>query len=536
MLEELHIKNLALVEDITIDFKPGFTVFTGETGAGKTVLLNALKLLLGDRADTSLVRSGSEEALIEARFRKDDDEIIIRRRISASGKSKCYINGKMATLGELTELLGASVDLHGQHEHQRLLHPSSHISYLDSFIGNEVMSIYQGYQEKFKEHKKIKSELQRLQKMSQEEEERLLVLKIQLDEIEGINPLPDEDISIEGRLPMLRHGEKLAEAARAIYNQINDEIELDSEIRSLVRKAEGLEEGFDNLLNQYREFKEGLRVLGAEFREYGESINYDVNTLNKLESRLNKLNTLKRKYGATIQDVLNKKEKLRAELEEIDSAPEKIVKMVEKERIARLELEKAGELLMNMRRKNFPVFISKLTDASKELSMPSVAFEVQETTLALEEWTLDNPHQIEFLFSPNKGQPLRPLVKIASGGEASRVMLALKSVLGNTDPVSVLVFDEIDTGIGGNTALTVGKRLRELAVNHQILVITHLAQVAAFAENQIVVSKTETDTDTITSVEEVVNEDRVIEIARMLSGEDNETALKHARELLNKLN
>lgn len=534
MLEELHVRDLALIDEAWLELGPGLTVLTGETGAGKTVLVGALKLLLGERGDSGLVRSGASEALVEGRFAVDG-EILARRRLSAEGRSRCTLDGEMATVGELAERLGPVVDLHGQHEHQALLHPSHHASYLDRFAGAKAAEACRAYRGAYERAREAADELERLSASLADRERRADYLRFQIADIDAVAPKAGEDEDLGMQLPILRHGEKLAHASATAFHALHDEGGASDRCREALGALSpvlGIDAALDLLAERLSSAMAELDDVGVGLRDYGEGVGHDPRALNTAEDRLAALQALKKKYGPMLGDVLSAREMAVMELETLDAGEDGLRRAQEALDAADEALRLAGERLTEARAEAVPRFAAALAETLAELAMPSARFDVTIEPLPFERWTADGPHRVEFTFSSNAGEPARPLAKVASGGEVSRVMLALKSALGAADSVPVLVFDEVDVGIGGATALAVGRLLRELASQHQVLVVTHLAQVAAFADRHLVVAKAEVDGRTVTRVAPVEGAARVAEVARMLSGSDSATSLAHAEELL----
>ncbi len=535
MLEELHVRDLALIEDVWAELGPRLTVLTGETGAGKTVLVEALTLLLGDRADTTLVRSGAAEAVVEGRFSEGGEELLVRRRVSSEGRSKCYIDGEIATVANLAERLGPLVDLHGQHDHQALLSPGNHARYLDRFVGDAALDAMGAYREALSRLASARAARDELAEAMRDRDRRIDLLRFQADEIAAVSPKPREDAELEQRLPRLRHGERLAEGASAAFAALRgDGAACDrlAEARAALASVSGLDPALDRLGERVEAVITEADEVGADVRDYGESVEYDPAALNDAEARIAALGTLKRKYGPGLDDVISAREAAERQLWALESGERELVDAEARLGEAEAGLRAAASELVEVRRAAAPGFTARLAEAASDLEMPKAVFEVSVVELPFDAWTGDGPHKLEFLFSASAGDPPRPLSRIASGGEVSRVMLALKSVLGAADDVPILVFDEVDAGIGGGTATAVGRRLAELAERHQVLVVTHLAQVAVFADRHLVVEKRERDERSVTEVRTVSGETRVAEIARMLSGTDTETGLAHARELI----
>ncbi|HEY5506693.1 MAG TPA: DNA repair protein RecN [Coriobacteriia bacterium] len=533
MLEELHVRDLALIEEAWLELGPGMTALTGETGAGKTVLVGALKLLLGDRADATLVRSGAAEALVEGRFTVDGVERTARRRVSADGRSRCYLDGEMATVGALAEGLGPLVDLHGQHDHQELLRTGSHAGLLDRFAGAGLA--LDAYRAAYRAHRDAAATLARLQSALGDKERRIATLEATVDDIGRVAPEPGEDEAIAARLPRLRHGEKLAAASSAAHRALTEEAgaaERVAEAGSALARVTGIDPVLDAISDDIGDAESRLHAAASRLRDYGEGVDYDPLALEEAEARGAALAVLKRSYGPLLGDVIAARDAAASELDTLGAGEAGLEQARRAVDDAESALVAAAVSLSGLRAAASAAFEARLIAAAHDLSMPHAGFEVSRASLPRDAWTADGPERIEFLYAPASGEPARPLARIASGGEVSRVMLALKSVLGAADTVPVLVFDEIDAGIGGATALAVGGRLHSLAAGRQVLVITHLAQVAAFADAQLVVEKSELDGRARTHVRAVAREERTAEIARMLSGSVTDASLAHARELL----
>lgn len=536
MLEELHVRDLALIEEVWLEFGPGMTALTGETGAGKTALLGALQLLLGDRADSGSVRSGSPEALVEGRFSTATaEEVIARRRVSADGRSRCTLDGEMSTVGALAERIGPLVDLHGQHEHQALLSPGTHSSYLDRRAGAPVVAALSAYGEARAAEKTARSARDELLALLAEAARDVDYLRLVADEIERVDPQPGEDEALEARVPALQHGERLAGAAAEAAQLLRgDGGALDRLALASVAlgKVADIDPALDELAGRLCEAHTLADDASAGIRAYRDGVDHDSAGLDAVLSRLSALAALTKKYGPRLEDVLATRGRALASTAAHDAGEERSQAAQAEVDAAASRLSDAAAHLQSLREVAAPLFVADLGAAVSDLCMEGARFEVDFSALPFENWTADGSHRVEFLYAPAPGQPARPLVRIASGGELSRVMLALKGVLGEADTVGTLVFDEIDAGIGGNAARAVGRRLAQLARTHQVIVVTHLAQVAAFADEQLVVSKSVGGDTAATSVVKVTGDDRVAEISRMLSGNDSEVSLAHAMELL----
>jgi len=535
VLAELHVRDLALIEDVWLELGPGLTVLSGETGAGKTVLVSALKLLLGERAYSAMVRQGAAEAVVEGRFVIDGHEIVARRRVSAEGRSRCSIDGEMATVAMLADTLGPMVDLHGQHEHQALLSPARHAGYLDRYIGEEAAQALVRYRDARRTAMEATARLDELRGALADREQRADYLRFVIGDIDAVEPQAGEDEELTALLPRLRYGERLAEASYAAWQALKEERGASDGLSAALAALGGVR-GLDPALDGFAETVSRLDIelqeLAAQVLEYAESIDHDAEALDAAESRLHRIEGLTRKYGGTVAAVIAMRESASEELEVLEAGEAGLADAERHAEETAAVLREAAESLRSVRDAATAPFVARLGEAASDLALAHAEFGVERTALPFESWTSDGPERVEFLFTSAAGEPLRPLAKIASGGEVSRVMLALKGVLGEADAVPVLVFDEVDAGIGGATAHAVGERLARLARSHQVLVVTHLAQVAACADVQMVVEKQEHDGRTVTTVRSVTGDERVAEVARMLSGGTSEAGIAHARELL----
>lgn len=535
MLEELRVRNLALIEDVCLDFGPGMTVLTGETGAGKTALVGALKLLVGERADSTMVRAGTAEALVEGRLRDGDREMVARRRVSSDGRSKCTLDGEMATVGALADTLGPLIDLHGQHEHQALLQPHRHAEYLDRYCGSGTADALAQYRRTRHLWLESKAAFDLLVEQLAQAQRRTDYLEFVVKEIASLNPSVDEEAELERRLPGLRHGERLSAASVEAYSALRDEAGASDALamaHSALRHAADLDPALDALEERLAEIIVLSDDLATDLRGYAESLEHDPTALDTVQSRLAEYAGLKKKHGPTLQDVLRTLLEAQESLAALEAGEAGLEEARSATEHARTALEAEASRLAALRRESAPRFVRDLEGATAELEMSGTSFEVFLEDLPFDSWSDEGPQRVEFMYAPGPDQPARPLARIASGGEISRVMLALKGVLGAADDVPVLVFDEVDAGIGGMTATSVGRRLKELAGRHQVLVVTHLAQVAVFADRHIVVEKHLTDESVSTSVRVVAGQDRLVEISRMLAGVESEAGLAHAEELL----
>jgi len=535
VLEELHVRDLALIEEAWLEFGPGMTALTGETGAGKTALLGALKLLLGDRADSGSVRAKAAEVLVEGRFTASGEELLVRRRVSADGRSRCTLGGEMATVGALAERVGPLVDLHGQHEHQALLVTANHAGYLNRRAGEPGADALVTYREARIAYRDAVTRRDDLAARLSEAARNADYLRFVADEISRVDPKAGEDAEIEAALPALQHAEKLASVAQDAVDLVRSDGGATDRLalaQAALSKVTGIDPRLDALTKRLAETYALADDVGAELRAYRDAVEHDPTQLESLLARLSELGGLTRKYGPRLSDVLETRDDAVTTLADFDAGGRVMHAAEDEVSAAEQTLRERAQALDELRRSVAPAFMAELGDAAADLAMAGARFEIAFAELPFEAWTADGPSRVEFLYAPEPGQPPRGLTRIASGGELSRVMLALKSVLGEADTVETLVFDEIDSGVGGATAHAVGKRLAMLARGHQVIVVTHLAQVAAYADSQLVVSKLAGENGSATSVTRVQGDARVAEIARMLSGNDSDVGIAHARELL----
>jgi len=550
MLIELRIRDFAVIRDLSVELGPGLNTLTGETGAGKSILIGALSLLLGERASSDSVRTGAESAVVEAVFDlsgrpeilnrlpelglpTEDEFLLLRREVQAEGRNRAWINGSPATAGAVGEFGRALVDLHGQHEHQTLLRPEEQRRILDDFA--EAGALAREVEELYRQLEELATERRAREERTRELEARADFLRFQLQEIEEAEPVPGEDETLELELKRLDHAEELARDAEEAYVLLYAEEGAASErlarVRDLVarlaRVDESLESQRDEVENAYHLVTELGRTLG----DYASGIEVNPGRAEELRRRSDLLFRLKRKYGPELSDVLATGERLRAELGELESGEVEVEALDRKMSRVRTKLEERAVELGQMRRKAAEHLTEKVEALLPELGMPGAVFQV-----ALE--PLDEPgprgnERVAFHASLNPGFEPRPLARIASGGELSRVMLALKTILARVDRVPTLIFDEIDAGIGGTVAHAVSEKLREVSDHHQVLVITHLPQLASRGHRHLRVEKETRDGVAATTVVFLDGEARVREIARMLGGDpESETSRDHARELL----
>lgn len=537
MIDELHVQSVALIREATIAPASGMTVLTGETGAGKTALLSALKLLVGERADASAVREGDPALLVEGRVflgEGDVDGHVVRRRVEATGRGRVELDGHMASVGELAETVGNTVELCGQHEHQRLMQAGTHAAMLDAWIGADAESALATYRSAFEAACEAADELARVSELVRTGSERLDQAAFELRRIDEVNPQEGELESLEEALPRAEHAETLlrsAEAAREALAGEGGAADALGSAMAALGEGSRYDESLSKLADALNSSLIDIEDVASELRDYRDSVELDPEELASMQERMATLQGLMRTYGPSMADVFER----RARAAEIVAAAGDSGELERKARAAveaaEAELAAAADKLDAVRAAAAPRFCAAVGEQMARLEMGSAAVEVSAERLERNAWTLSGPSRVELMYRPGADLTARPLRRIASGGEISRVMLAIKVVMGEADGIDTLVFDEVDAGVGGATARALAAVLADLARTHQVIVVTHLPQVAVVGERHYVVQKSAGATPE-TELKEVSADGRVAEIARMLAGDTSQISLDHARALL----
>lgn len=537
MIDQMHVCDVALIHDATIEPAGGLTVLTGETGTGKTALLSSIKLLVGERADASAVREGADGLCVEGRFfvrGGDPDGCVVRRRVSADGRGRVEIDGHMASVRELASGVGSTVDLCGQHEHQRLLAVQTHVEMLDAWAAESVAAPLAAYQEALAAAKDAAAELERIRELGRATGEKLEEAAFALRRIDEVDPQEGELQELEDALPRAEHGEALVEAASGAHALLaGDEGACDA-IGSAVRALQDASR-YDARLGGFAESLESALIdvedVASELRSYADEVEFDPESLEAMHVRMSQLQGLLRAFGPRMEDVLARRREAREVVEAAGDGGEAERRAHGEVQRAEALLARCADALDEARAKAAPELARRVSEQMGRLQMGSAELVVTQERLPRAEWGRRGPSHVEFLYRPGAGLTARPLRRIASGGEVSRVMLACKVVLGEADGCDTLVFDEVDAGVGGATAVALAGVLADLARSHQVIVVTHLAQVAVLAQRHYLVSKSAGDVPQ-TSIAQIEGEDRVAEVARMLSGDASELSLAHAREML----
>ena len=557
MLVELHVTNFALIDRLDLTFGAGLNILTGETGAGKSIIIDALGLALGGRAGADLVRTGSSKATVEAIFDlthapeevrrrladagldgEDEEEMLLvtRELARAGGKSQCRINGRLMPVAVLKEIAEGLVDVHGQHEHQSLLAADRHIDILDNWGGKDALALRQSVAARFGEASALKRERENLQTDARERARMLDLYRFQQEELASASLQPGEEDELNANRSRLANSEKLSAAAADAYATLSGAergagaLDALNAALAAVEHVAALDENLSPLAETLQSAVSYAEDAARELRVYQESVEFNPERLEEIEARLDLIRTLKRKYGETLEEIIAYGVELAGKLDALENSEAREEELTAAIVEAEGKLNAAAARLTKARRKASENFAAGIARELADLGMAATQFEV---SIEVQPVTSKGADKVEFLLSPNPGEPLRPLAKIASGGEMSRIMLAMKSVLARTGAIPTMIFDEIDVGVGGRTAQTIGDKLEALAREAQIMCITHLPQIASRAGAHFFIEKQVHEGRTTVSVAPLDAEGRIEEIARMLGGSRrSEAVVQHAREML----
>jgi len=554
MLKELYIENLAVIERSSISFSGGLNVFTGETGAGKSILINGINAILGQRVTKDIVRTGSDKAVISAMFTDlgediiqklnelgiscEDGQLFLSREIRSDGGSVARVNSRSVNVSALRELGDLLVNIHGQHDSQILMSPEKHIHILDSFADAQPM--IEDYQASFKELQSIAKRISKLKQESERAKLRQSQLAEIVEEIESLKVSEGEDEKIKQELDISKNAVVLSEAMFSALQVLSGDDDVSGAIEHIAGAREKLSR-YTEIYPQLSELVERissaeieLEDIASELSSKMDSLNVDPKRYDYLNDRFDELRRIKKKYGPEMDDVFSTLEASKKELDIISTSDSKLAELNEKKNELLSVVSKKAKALSEFRTKAAKKFINEVTAELEFLNMPNVKLEVAQTAGKL---TVNGMDNIEFLISANLGEEPKPIAKIASGGELSRIMLALKNVIADKDSIPTLIFDEIDTGVSGRAALKIGKKLKQISGLRQVLCVTHLAQIAVMAENHILIEKNTVSGRTVTTVTPLPADRRKYEIARIMSGEEpTELMLENAQSLIDNAN
>lgn len=539
MIGTLHIKNIGIIEDLSIDLNNGLNVLTGETGAGKTLIIDSLQIISGGRFSKEMIRKGETNSFVELCMYEPDNEnsidgnIIISREISLKGKNMCKINGRMVTVAELKEFMSKFIEIHGQNDNQNLLDEKLHLEYLDGYIGEKIRKEKEIYEKHYDKYNQIKKELKENYGDEKEKQRKLDLLKYQLKEIEEANLKPNEDEELEEKRKIVVNSEKISENLKEADGLISENgiDSISMAIRAL-EKIETIDEKYEKVSSNLKNIYYELQELSRDISGYSQDIYFDEEESNYIEERLDLIHSLKRKYGNTIQEILNYKEEIAQEIEHIENLEEYNNKLKQEQKETENKMDLIAKTIHLLRKEKAEKLSNEINKELEDLEMKNAKINIH--VESCEEYLKTGKDNVVFYISTNIGENEKELSKIASGGEMSRTMLAIKKVLADSDKTEVLVFDEIDTGISGKAANAVANKLKAISEKHQVMCISHLPNIAAKADYNYFISKHVNDERTKTKIK-LLQEDEVIkEIARISSGEINEISLKYATELRNK--
>ncbi len=537
MINTLHIRNIGIIDDLSIDLNKGFNVITGETGAGKTLIIDSLNVLAGGRFSKDMIRTGENYSFVEMSVELENSEfeekeVIVSREININGKNMCKINGRMVTVNELKSFMKNVIDIHGQNDNQSLLEKSTHIKFLDEFAGEKLLILKNKYIEKYKEYNRIKLELNKNYGDDKEKQRKLDLLKYQENEIEEANLKENEEEELEEKRKMILNSEKISENLTKANIELNENAvdSISTAIRCL-EKIEDYSKEYKRILDSLKSVSYDLEEIRVDVSNIKDDNEYDEEEKNEIEERLNLIYSLKRKYGNNISEIIKYKESVSKEIYDIINLEGYINKLKKEFEDVKNEMLELSTKMHEIREFTAEKLSKCVNNELEDLEMKNAKFKVNTKFDISQSYTENGLDNVEFLVSTNVGDTYKELIKIASGGEMSRIMLAIKTVLADVDDVPVLVFDEIDTGISGAAANSVGNKMKTISKKHQVLCITHLATIAAKGDYNYFISKSVKNNKTNTNIK-LLNEDEIIkEIARISSGNITDISLKHAREL-----
>lgn len=535
MITTLHIKNIGIIDDLSVELNNGFNVFTGETGAGKTLIIDAINIISGGRFSKEMIRRGEEYSFVELNLYLPDNEraidgnVIVSREIHINGRNSCKINGRLVTVTELKEFMNNVIDIHGQNDNQKILNSKYHIKYLDDFCGADLAVELSKYQELYNQYNKLKAELKNNYGDDKEKKRRLDLLQYEFDEIDKAGLKLGEEETLNERRVIFQNAEKIGKSLNESSQEIDNAVEcINGAIKSL-DKIESLDKKYSEMLTELKGAYYEIEEISRDISDMNLDIDFNEEERNEVEERLDMIYSLKRKYGNSIKEILEYKDNIEKEINYINNS-EEINKQL-KDQINKLtkEMEEYSTKINQIRQKVSQELSEKINKELKDLEMPNARFKVNINNI--QTFNKRGMDEVEFYISTNIGEDAKELAKIASGGEMSRIMLAIKTVLANTDSTPVLIFDEIDTGISGKAAKAVGQKLKLIGNKHQVICITHQPSIAAKGDENYFISKVTENDRTHTVIKKLTEDEIIDEIARISNGDVTDIARKHAIEL-----
>lgn len=534
MIKHISIENFAVIEKAEIDFDEGFSVITGETGSGKSVVIEAISLALGSRADSSFVRHGADKAVVQLAADLDGEEIAIRREISASGRNLCRLNGEIVTLAELSKVCTRLAEIHGQYDNQTLLNPETHMAVIDGCRRETIIPLKEAYRKSYDSYVKASSELKKLLASEAENARRLDYYRYEKAEIDKAGLRPGEYEELTDRISVLQNSEKIFSSVETASSAIGGDtgtLETLGAALSAIRSVASYSSDLEKLLSDAEDIYYRLQDVDSSLNSIADSMSFEPGEIDSCISRIDLIDNLRKKYGSTIEEILEYRDKISAELDVIENFDEEKSKLTAAAEAAKAELSAKASALSKARHEAASSLTARITRELSELNFSDA--KVEATFTPLDAAGPDGDETAEFLISANRGEPLKPLAKTASGGEMSRIMLAIRNITGETDRIPTFIFDEIDAGISGVTASVVGRKLKRISESHQIICITHLPQIAAMGDTGYRIYKENDEASTYTHIEKLSEDEKTAEIARLLGGDNiTETTLRSARELI----
>lgn len=537
MICNLHIKNIGIIDDLSIDLNSGFNVLTGETGAGKTLIIDSLQILSGGRFSKEIIRNGENYSFVELSLFLPDNEfceeenIVISREVHLNGRNLCKINGRMVTVNELKEFMKNVIDIHGQNDNQSILDVNSHIELLDSYSSSELNNLLDEYSKQYEEYVNTKLELSKNYGDDKEKMRKLDLLHYQSNEIYEAKLKGNEEEELEARRQVILNSEKISKSLITADNELSNAVldGMSTAIHSL-EKIENFDNSYSETLERLKSSYYDLQELSRDISSFANDTCFDESEQSEIEERLDLIYSLKRKYGNNVTEIIEYGKTIKKEIEEIENLDEYISSLKAKLKVVEESMLEIGKKIHDIRSKKAEELSKKINAELKDLEMQNAKFSI-EVNFDETNFYKTGLDQVEFMISTNIGETAKPLIKIASGGEMSRIMLAIKTVLANVDKIPVMIFDEIDTGISGLAANKVGEKMKAISKNHQVICVTHLAPIAAKGDFNYFISKNTENNKTKTSIKTLNEEETIKEIARIASGSLSTAALEHAKEL-----
>ncbi len=532
MISTLHIKNVGIIDDISVNLNEGLNILTGETGAGKTLIIDSLQIISGGRFSKEMIRKGEDFSYVELSIyiEEKQQDIVISREIYSNGRNVCKIDGRLVSVNELKNFMKEVLDIHGQHENQSLLEVNTHIKYLDSIANNEISTLKEKYCGLYIRYNDIKQEISKNFGDDKEKRRELDLLNYQKEEIECAKLKEGEEEELEAERTKMLNSEKILSNINEANMQINENAidSISTAIRAM-EKIEEIDKKYEQSLNTLKGIYYDIQELSRDIESYHEDVNFDEEERNKVEERLDTIYTLKRKYGNSIEEILKYNVEINERIQKIENSEEYVKNL-------KNELKQVSEEMLNLSKKMHEIRVKYAKILASNINKELADLKMQNADLEVkidqsEQFNINGMDKVEFLISTNIGEDKKPLSKIASGGEMSRIMLAIKNVLADVDNVATMVFDEIDTGISGSVANSVGEKLKSISKKHQVICVTHLANIVAKGDYNYYISKETKNDRTKTNIRKLNEEETIKEIARIASGDISDIALEHAKTL-----